>query len=213
LISKFIKNCIELYVCKYPSRQVENIDAKAQDAIPKLGLNIVQHVFLKNECSGSFDIYYGKFGKPFLKNNLFYFNISHSGEYTICGISAQEIGVDIQKVKKIIDRKILKSFFAPSELDMLDLGDMKDDLFTEIWTVKESYLKMLGTGLHKPLRSFSVVQYGTNYEIIDEEKRNCKLLVKTLYKDYKIAICSTIQSPDYKFVHLNASDLNELHKC
>ena len=30
----------------------------------------------------------------------------------------------------------------------------KDRMFTQTWAVKESYLKLLGTGMHRPLSSF-----------------------------------------------------------
>ena len=37
-----------------------------------------------------------KYGKPYIKNNPIYFNISHSSDYVVIGISDSAIGVDIE---------------------------------------------------------------------------------------------------------------------
>jgi 4'-phosphopantetheinyl transferase len=43
-----------------------------------------------------------EFGKTFLQGYPdFHFNISHSGNWAVCVISAKEVGVDIEKIKPI----------------------------------------------------------------------------------------------------------------
>ncbi|WP_322020474.1 4'-phosphopantetheinyl transferase family protein [Clostridium butyricum] len=46
------------------------------------------------------------YGKPYLDNTLnFHFNISHSGDYVVCAIDKNIIGIDIEE-KKILITKV-----------------------------------------------------------------------------------------------------------
>ena len=45
----------------------------------------------------SFSYKYGEQGKPQIVNFPKKFNLSHSGDYVVCGVSDGEVGVDIQK--------------------------------------------------------------------------------------------------------------------
>ena len=45
---------------------------------------------------------YQQSGKPFLEgNHLPYFSISHSGDYVMCAIASEEIGVDVEQCTDI----------------------------------------------------------------------------------------------------------------
>jgi 4'-phosphopantetheinyl transferase len=50
-----------------------------------------------------------EYGKPYVSGNKIHFNISHSGNYLICGVSNYEIGVDIECVNPRL--KTIKSMF------------------------------------------------------------------------------------------------------
>lgn len=85
-----------------------------------------------------------------------FFNLSHSGGWTVIALSDCEVGVDIQQVKPV-DMRLAKRFFSEKECAQLtEAGDGATELFYRLWTVKEAYLKALGTGLNRPLNSFSV---------------------------------------------------------
>ena len=114
--------------------------------IRKFGLN-------NKEINFSFN----KYGKPFIKKiSNFYFNISHSGEWVVCGIGKTPLGIDIEKIDQL-DINIAKHFFSKQEYN--DIYHKKNDrleYFYSIWTLKESYIKALGKGLHIPLNSFTI---------------------------------------------------------
>ena len=55
-----------------------------------------------------------KNGKPYLTNRAIYFNISHSHDAVACGISKDECGVDIEKVRPVSD-KLLKRVCSQEE--------------------------------------------------------------------------------------------------
>lgn len=91
------------------------------------------------------DLYYGRYGKPYLKNKGIYYNISHSGIYIVIALSLKEIGIDIQLVKNKID---WDCFFSESESNMVK-NDISDEVlgFSVLWSCKEAYLKKIGSGL------------------------------------------------------------------
>ncbi|MGE7908214.1 4'-phosphopantetheinyl transferase family protein [Lysinibacillus xylanilyticus] len=103
----------------------------------KMNLNMTQIVFSKN-----------KFGKYFLENeHNIHFNLSHSGDWCIGVISDSPIGVDIELMKPI-NMDVVEYAFHPSEV--LQFKQLKNNQQTEyfykLWTMKESYLKAIGTG-------------------------------------------------------------------
>lgn len=104
-------------------------------------------------------IEYGEFGKPYLSGvEGVYFSLSHSGERVMCVLSPLDVGCDVEAVQ---DRSlsVAERFFAPEEaayIESISDADLKRDAFFRLWTLKESFVKCLGTGLNLPLDSFSV---------------------------------------------------------
>jgi len=95
------------------------------------------------------------YGKPILTiSPNVHFNISHTGNYIACAISNEPVGIDIEIIKTV-DLKIAERFFTLDEATYI-MDDESIFRFYEIWTKKESRIKLEGKGLHKPLSSFSV---------------------------------------------------------
>lgn len=88
------------------------------------------------------DIHYNENGKLYLNGELesYYVNVSHSGKYVMSGIAKTEIGVDIQRCRKISDEML--HLLAPEALDnTVLLSDMERiKLFCRI----ESVIKAQG---------------------------------------------------------------------
>ena len=92
-------------------------------------------------------------GKPFAENADVYFSISHSKDYVVCAVDDDEIGVDIEQIRKVEPRitsiscteRDKEYIYGESELDVFT-HDMIDRFF-EVWTAKEAYLKCRGTGM------------------------------------------------------------------
>ena len=134
-----------------------------------------------------------EFGKPYIVGIPYYFNISHSGDYIICGVSDINIGVDIEKMQDI-DFGFACDVFSDEEIRRISLesAEKKKELFFSIWTLKESYVKWLGTGFHRKLSSYTVSPKGMHAEILDPHSLYDiapKLWTYTI-GDYKISICS-----------------------
>ena len=90
---------------------------------------------------------YAEQGKPYLPNYPdVHFNISHSGEYVVCGVSDKPIGVDIQKIGEY-NSDVAKRACNEKELVQIENSLDKASKFTKLWTQKEAVLKMYGTGI------------------------------------------------------------------
>jgi 4'-phosphopantetheinyl transferase len=87
------------------------------------------------------------------------FNVSHSGEWVLLAFArGRRVGIDLERWREIEAEQILRDFFLPEELEEWrqwpEAG--RPAAFFGAWTLKEAYLKALGAGLAKPLRSFRV---------------------------------------------------------
>lgn len=104
---------------------------------------------------------YGEQGKPVLADQPeLRFNLSHSGERALVGVSWQrELGVDLEHLRAGVDFRGLTARFF-SEPERRALSEVPEPLFPReflrVWTRKEAYLKARGTGLALPLADFAV---------------------------------------------------------
>lgn len=112
--------------------------------------------------------------KPYLVRSNLHFNLSHSGNYVLCVCGDERVGCDIQIIKSY-NEKIAKRFFTCDEYNVLCVSDCKETDFTRLWTLKESVLKLHGTGISGGLDSFdfskyycedSFFAYGLNFNVI-----------------------------------------------
>ena len=94
----------------------------------------------------------GPYGKPYLPDSEYYFNISHSrGMACIC-IGKAENAVDCELIKP---RKFDISSQICSEEEkgfLSSSADYERDFYT-MWTYKECFAKLTGKGLSYPLKS------------------------------------------------------------
>lgn len=158
------------------------------------------------------NVLYGKYDKPYFKNTKIDFNISHSGDYTICAIGNSPVGIDIQKMDDIAKEQIMliaKQFFSSDEAKLLDTVDNKIDLFYSFWCLKESFVKYTGVGLSAPLDSFSF-SLGDTKSIVEFCSHNyChpnpNFFITSIEKQYKIAVCTEDNS--FHIKHISASML------
>ncbi len=104
----------------------------------------------------------GHKGKP-SANVPFHFNVSHSGQYVLCAVSKQPIGVDIEQVKPF-RAGLVGRYFTGDEAAYIWGGDplptaesVRDPeicaRFYRTWTAKEAYVKMTGTGISTDLKA------------------------------------------------------------
>lgn len=121
----------------------------------------------------------GPHGKPYLapcKNDFprIHFNLSHSGEFVALAFSlASPVGIDIEAVRmKLGAETLVRRFFHPdeySEFLRLDETGQKDFVFRR-WTVREAFLKGIGSGLTISPDSFYVQELPSMFCIKKSQK-------------------------------------------
>jgi 4'-phosphopantetheinyl transferase len=99
-------------------------------------------------------------GKPALPGSTLHFNLSHSDERALLGVSAtHELGVDLEKVRSNVEAlAISRHYFFGSERAAIEnaLPQERGDIFFRYWVAKEAVLKAQGIGLGFPLDQFRV---------------------------------------------------------
>lgn len=121
-------------------------------------------LLLKSACeefgiSGADEnIAYGENGKPYFINYpQFHFNLSHSENRAMCIMSTEEVGCDVEKIKR--DRgKLAERFFMPEEVSWIKSFASPEEetkAFYRLWTLKECYMKLTGLGLALSPESFA----------------------------------------------------------
>ena len=94
------------------------------------------------------------------------FNLSHtSGMVAVGFCRPRRIGVDVEGAVPGNDFLTLaRAHFSPRERRYLDSlsGSEQESAFFQVWTLKESFIKGLGSGLSTPLDEFSLVPGSSN---------------------------------------------------
>ena len=100
------------------------------------------------------------YGKPALNEHNLEFNLSHSGEIALVGVTrGRKVGVDVEHIRSDIEIESISSrFFSPNEVAELSTlpPEQRMMAFFNCWTRKEAYIKAHGLGLSLPLDSFDV---------------------------------------------------------
>ncbi len=111
-----------------------------------------------------------EYGKPHLyfntntvsdKDAEIHFSVSHSGDYAACVLNKDPVGIDIETIGKPAGN-IAEHFFARDELGFIH----DNESFYRIWTLKESFLKVVGLGMLLPLDAFCITDF-------DEHSGSC----------------------------------------
>lgn len=101
---------------------------------------------------------YGDKGKPyFLHNPDLHFSVSHTHTHIAIVFCDSPIGIDIENTRKA-NLNLTKRYFHPHEHQTLlntPIED-RDHNFTKLWTLKESYVKCIGTGISGMFTTFSI---------------------------------------------------------
>ncbi len=145
----------------------------------KMGVNIIKKSPIKD-----INFSYNSFGKPYLLAEDIYFNLSHTRNYVLCAISTKtEVGVDVEKIN-MPPYEIMPRFYHKKEIDYVSSEqENKETNFYNVWTKKEAYLKMIGTGLHDYMSQINSL--------------NCPFRIKTYQEEEYICSVCYNQEDDY----------------
>ncbi|MEI7662024.1 MAG: 4'-phosphopantetheinyl transferase superfamily protein [Bacteroidota bacterium] len=169
----------------------------AEDAIRSLAGDWLARIVLSEKLHLNFSeilIDHDENGKPFYNaSSGIHFNISHSGDWSVCAVSELPVGIDIEMVQPI-DLSIARDCLTENEFEtMTDFTVRKEqlDYFYTIWTIKESYLKAVGSGFSKAPYSFGTEL--NNHQIRlngDVERGYCFRQYNFDNDGYRLCACS-----------------------
>ena len=167
-----------------------------------------------NISNDELKIDYHRNTKPHLINANIDFNLSHSKNYFAFAVAEKRgssIGVDIEKINNLKDYKsIIRNYMHEEEetyiLDTLLSNEEQIVRFYEIWTRKEAFLKMVGSGITVNLPDINVVPGGKtitveipeNINVINSETN----IYTKLVSDFVLSVSTSLNyNPD--FVEIN----------
>ncbi len=125
------------------------------------------------------------YGKPFVVEPTAAkrpFNVAHTDGLVLCGVGSsghQLVGVDVERLGRRTDPELATRYFSRPEVDYLHQfrdSSERHDVFLRIWTLKESFIKAIGTGLQTPLADFA-------FEEIDSDSPRIRMLSPDLESD------------------------------
>ncbi|MFI1399312.1 4'-phosphopantetheinyl transferase family protein [Streptomyces sp. NPDC020681] len=110
----------------------------------------------------------GRYGRPeplpnFDDGDGLRFSLSHTEGLIVCAVTHGRVcGVDVERLPASAESAdYVSRFFADAErAELAALGPAtRIDRTSELWVLKEAYLKALGTGLHRSLAAFSFARH------------------------------------------------------
>ncbi len=111
---------------------------------------------------GAADLRIGRLGKPELAEYPgVFFNLTHCDGAAACVVSDRLCGIDAEKVRSL-KPNVMRRAFSERECAAVERAPekLKDLVFFRIWTLKESYVKALGTGISYPLKTAGFLPAG-----------------------------------------------------
>ncbi len=117
-------------------------------------------------------------------------NLSHSGHYVLCAYGTASVGIDVERIRQD-NEKVAKRFFVAREYEWLMAQKDHAEAFARLWTLKESYVKKIGTGLRTPLDQFEIrmqPQIGV-WKAGGKTRGDC-FFREYRREDYCIAVCA-----------------------
>ena len=163
---------MKLYICDVNKYSIDELlnskylkEEDKNNALKyKIEMDQKEHLisnYFKNKYIGEYR--HNENGKP-VSDNAF-FNISHSYNIVVIGISDREIGVDVEIIRDVKE-DFIKYISNEDEYKFIN-GD--NNKFYQIWCSKESITKALGIGLIKDIKGIPGIPLEGNKKYLDKD--------------------------------------------
>lgn len=152
------------------------------------GIDPAEHEFIRNSS-----------GKPSLKSpyQVFHFNLSHSENYFLMAVSLQPVGVDLEKKNRKIPelKDIISRYYSSEEQETVRNSAYPEESFLKIWTMKESVIKLFGTGIHENIKEINTRNLSGNQQLNKEMLH----IYSGSINDFFISICTSSPETNLHF--------------
>ena len=96
---------------------------------------------------------YNEHGKPsIIGHPEIFFNLSHCKFAAVCVVSDQPVGIDVESIREYKEGLVRYSM-NDDEVRQIEKSEHPDRAFIRLWTMKESALKLIGTGISNDLKT------------------------------------------------------------
>jgi 4'-phosphopantetheinyl transferase len=161
-------------------------------------------------------------GKPFVVEGQppLRFSLTHTEGLVACAVSAcLDVGVDAEKLSSSRRVEKVLSRLADSERNLVArvAADQRESALVELWTLKESYLKALGTGLALSLDSFAIGWHSPDEPRVffpqgpGQDPREWRFFQLSPSLQHRLALCARSAEPNS--VYLNHRILTHAELC
>lgn len=139
---------------------------------------ILRHIlsYFNNQSPQDIEFTHNEYGKPFLKDSVIHFNMSHCYNMVSYIIAFnQRVGIDIENHDNNLNIQELASLvLTPTESQYLSELESKKklELFYLLWTKKESLIKASGQGLSYPINTIDAMALTSGNNILLTKKNN-----------------------------------------
>ena len=157
----------------------------------------------------------GEYGKPYIKERDLYYHISHSGNMIVCAVADYEVGIDAEAVHNMTpDMKGMICRNGEGE-NVPEEESVAVEYLCKLWTVKESYVKWLGTGFSIPFGSITAHITGDRITCTSQERTEgaCKFQSIRIDDGYYVTVCmSSEESGEVKLERVSKEMLCNFYK-
>lgn len=88
-------------------------------------------------------------------------SISHTLGYAVCAIAKQPTGADVER-RRAFGNAVKKRILSENETELLKNAPDLNEALLQIWTAKESFLKMTGEGIAGGMQNLELTPIGRN---------------------------------------------------
>lgn len=183
-----------------------------KDSIQSMLSGLLLQYILKQEGFGvECNLTYNEYKKPYVDygdhHDKFFFNISHSKDWIVCGTSRKEIGIDIEHISKC-HYDIAERFFHQDEYQYLlsRSKEMHTEVFYTYWTLKESFVKYIGKGISIPFNEFLIQLPSLKIDASTYTSKPLHLLTQSWENQYQLSLCTE----ETEVLPVKILDLNQI---
>ena len=121
---------------------------------------------------------YGEHGKPSIMGHPeLHFSLSHCKEAAVCVLSRRPVGIDVESIGRYSE-PVARYAMNDDELRQIQQAANPSLVFTRLWTMKESLLKLTGEGVNDRMK-----------ETLQDVKSEWFTTTERIDKNYIYTVC------------------------
>lgn len=112
-----------------------------------LGRQLLQKLYTTHVGQALPEIAIAPGGKPFFRDENWYFSISHSQNHAFCVLSDCPVGLDAEEMSRPVKVILAEKALSPVEKAQYDAARDKNKALLTFWVLKEAAGKLSGQGI------------------------------------------------------------------